>query len=293
MVTLDDARKIEMLKRMLRIRMFEQAATEHAASGRIAGALHTSIGQEASIVGSCMALRDDDYMVGTHRSHGHPIGKGAGLRGLFAELLGKATGVNSGKGGSMHRVALCFFGDGASNEGTFHESLNLAAIWSLPVIYVCENNAYGELSSVRDVVSVTDIASRAAAYDLPGVVVDGQDVLAVYEVVAQAVERARRGGGATLVETKTYRYDNHAFGLPVENYRTQEEIDSWRARDPIEGFRTALAAEGTLAAVGAEELLAEVQAEVTDAVAFAEASEYPSPAEAYTHLFTNPIPLGR
>jgi pyruvate dehydrogenase E1 component alpha subunit len=205
-----------------------------------------------------------------------------------------ATGAALGaKMQGLDRVALCFFGDGASNEGTFHESLNLAAIWSLPVIYVCENNAYGELSSVRDVVSVTDIASRAAAYDLPGVVVDGQDVLTVYEVVAQAVERARRGGGATLVETKTYRYDNHAFGLPVENYRTQEEIDSWRARDPIEGFRTALAAEGTLAAVGAEELLAEVQAEVADAVAFAEASEYPSPAEAYTHLFTNPIPLGR
>jgi pyruvate dehydrogenase E1 component alpha subunit len=328
LVTLDHARKIEMLRRMLRIRMFEQAATEHAAGGRIAGALHTSVGQEASIVGSCMALRDDDYMVGTHRSHGHPIGKGAGLRGLFAELLGKASGVNSGKGGSMHlsdisvgslgetsivgsglpvatgaalgaqmqgldRVALCFFGDGASNEGTFHESLNLAAIWSLPVIYVCENNAYGELSSVRDVVSVTDIASRAAGYDLPGVVVDGQDVLAVYDVVAHAVERARGGGGATLVETKTYRYDNHAFGLPVENYRTQEEIDSWRARDPIEGFRAALAADGTLDAAGADELLAEVRAEVADAVAFAEASEYPAPPEVYTHLFTNPVPVAR
>jgi TPP-dependent pyruvate/acetoin dehydrogenase alpha subunit len=327
-VTLDHDRKIEMLRRMLRIRMFEQAATKHAASGRIPGALHTSVGQEASIVGSCMALRHDDYMVGTHRSHGHPIGKGADLRRLFAELLGKSTGVNSGKGGSMHlsdfsvgslgetsivgsglpvatgaalgakmqgldRVALCFFGDGASNEGTFHESLNLAGIWSLPVVYVCENNAYGELSSVRDVVSVTDIASRAAGYDLPGVVVDGQDVLAVYDVVYEAVERARRGAGATLVETKTYRYDNHAFGLPVENYRTQEEIESWRARDPIEGFRAVLAAERVLTAAAADELLTEVQAEVENAVTFAEASEYPDPAEVWTHLFTNPIPVGR
>lgn len=320
--------KVEALRRMLRIRLFEEAAKAQAAKGHIAGALHTSIGQEASIVGSCMPLRDEDYMVGTHRSHGHPIGKGARLDRLFAELFGKVTGVNSGKGGSMHlsdfsigslgetsivgsglpvatgaalgskmqglgRVALCFFGDGASSEGTFHESLNLAAIWTLPVVYVCENNAYGELSAVADVVSVPDIAIRAAGYGLPGVVVDGQDLLAVYDVVAEAVRRARAGDGATLVETKTYRYDNHAFGLPIENYRSAEEIEAWRQRDPITGFRALLAAEGTLPEAAADELAGEVQAEVAAALAFAFDSDYPAPGAEYSHLFTNPIPVAR
>jgi acetoin:2,6-dichlorophenolindophenol oxidoreductase subunit alpha len=323
---LDRDGRLEALRRMERIRRFEEAAKAQAAKGRIPGALHTSIGQEASIVGSCLALRETDYMIGTHRSHGHPIGKGARLDRLFAELFGKATGVNSGKGGSMHlsdfsvgslgetsivgsglpvatgaalgakmqgldRVALCFFGDGASSEGTFHESLNLAGIWTLPVVYVCENNAYGELSSVEEVVSVKDIADRAAGYGLPGAVVDGQDLLAVYDAVSGAVERARAGGGATLVETKTYRYDNHAFGLPIENYRSDEEIAAWRARDPIELFRSALAADGTLPEPDADRLAVEVQAEVDAALAFADASDYPQRGDEYNHLFTNPVPV--
>src|SRR5580658_1949112 len=293
LVTLDYARKIEMLRRMLRIRMFEQAATEHAAGGRIAGALHTSVGQEASIVGSCMALRDDDYMVGTHRSHGHPIGKGAGLRGLFAELLGKASGVNSGKGGSMHlsdfsvgslgetsivgsglpvaagaalgsklqgndRVTLCFFGDGASNEGTFHESLNLAAVWVLPVVFVCENNGYGELSAASVMVSVPDVSMRAAGYGIPGATVDGQDVIAVYETVAEAVARARRGEGPSLVETKTYRFHDHAFGLPERAYRDPAEVQEWRQRDPVVLFRARLLADGILDETGVGALEDEV-----------------------------------
>lgn len=327
-MALDSAAKIEALRRMIRIRTFEEAAVAYAQKGMIPGSLHTSVGQEASIVGACMALRLDDYMVGTHRSHGHPIGKGASLDRLFAELLGRATGTNSGKGGSMHlsdfsvgslgetsivgsglpvatgaalgskmqgldRVALCFFGDGAANEGTFHESLNLASVWQLPVVYVCENNGYGETTAARDAAAVEDLSVRAGSYGLPGVTVDGQDLGAVYEAVNEAVERARRGDGASLVETKTYRYHNHSFRLPIENYRTQEEIDSWRRRDPIDLYRGVLAAEGVLSEAGAEDVIAEVGKEMAEAAAFAEASPYPDHEEAFNHLYTNPIVIAR
>ncbi len=230
-MTVTDSDLREMYRRMTRIRRFEATTKELLLAGELYGAFHTSTGQEASIVGSTMALRTDDYMVGTHRSHGHPIGKGAALDGLLAELMGKETGVNQGKGGSMHlsdfsvgslgetsivgsglpvaagaalgskmqgndRVTLCFFGDGASNQGTFHESLNLAAIWALPAVYVCENNGYGELTAAHKTMSVEHVSERAGAYDIPGVTVDGQDVLAVYEAVGEAVARGRRGGGA-------------------------------------------------------------------------------------------------
>jgi pyruvate dehydrogenase E1 component alpha subunit len=318
----------EMYRRMYRSRSFEMAAIEKMKSGEIPGALHTSVGQEASIVGSCMALRDDDYMVGNHRSHGHPIGKGARTDRLFAELMGKATGINAGLGGSMHlsdfsvgslgetsivgsglpvaagaalgsklqgndRVTLCFFGDGASNEGTFHESLNLAAIWTLPVVFLCENNGYGELSAASIMVSVPDVSMRAAGYGIPGVTVDGQDVVAVYEAVTGAVTRARRGDGPSLVETKTYRFHNHAFGLPVENYRDQAEIDEWRKRDPVELFRARLLAEGVLDDSGISGIEDEVAAEIGAAVAFAEYSPYPSLDAAFEHVYTNPIPIRR
>jgi acetoin:2,6-dichlorophenolindophenol oxidoreductase subunit alpha len=318
----------EMYRRMYRSRSFEMAAIEKMKSGEIPGALHTSVGQEASIVGSCMALRDDDYMVGNHRSHGHPIGKGARTDRLFAELMGKATGINAGLGGSMHlsdfsvgslgetsivgsglpvaagaalgsklqgndRVTLCFFGDGASNEGTFHESLNLAAIWTLPVVFLCENNGYGELSAASVMVSVPDVSMRAAGYGIPGVTVDGQDVVAVYEAVTGAVTRARRGDGPSLVETKTYRFHNHAFGLPVENYRDQAEIDEWRKRDPVELFRARMLAEGVLDDSGISGIEDEVAAEIEAAVAFAESSPYPSLDAAFEHVYTNPIPIRR
>ena len=318
----------EMYRRMFRSRSFEMAAIEKMKSGQIPGALHTSVGQEASIVGSCMALREDDYMVGNHRSHGHPIGKGARTDRLFAELMGKATGINSGLGGSMHlsdfsvgslgetsivgsglpvaagaalgsklqgndRVTLCFFGDGASNEGTFHESLNLAAIWTLPVVFLCENNGYGELSAASVMVSVPDVAMRAAGYGIPGVTVDGQDVVAVYQAVTEAVTRARRGDGPSLVETKTYRFHNHAFGLPVENYRDQAEIDEWRKRDPVELFRARLLAEDVLDDGGIKAIEDEVAAEIEAAVAFAESSPYPSLDAAFEHVYTNPIPIRR
>lgn len=318
----------EMYRRMFRSRSFEMAAIEKMKAGQIPGALHTSVGQEASIVGSCMALREDDYMVGNHRSHGHPIGKGARTDRLFAELMGKATGINSGLGGSMHlsdfsvgslgetsivgsglpvaagaalgsklqgndRVTLCFFGDGASNEGTFHESLNLAAIWALPVVFLCENNGYGELSAASVMVSVPDVAMRAAGYGIPGLTVDGQDVVAVYEAVTEAVTRARRGDGPSLVETKTYRFHNHAFGLPVENYRDQAEIDEWRKRDPVDLFRARLLAEGVLDDGGIKGIEDEVAAEIEAAVAFAESSPYPSLDAAFEHVYTNPIPIRR
>lgn len=314
----------EMYRRMARIRRFEATTKELLLAGELYGAFHTSTGQEASIVGSCMALRDDDYMVGTHRSHGHPIGKGAALDRLLAELMGKETGVNQGKGGSMHlsdfsvgslgetsivgsglpvaagaalgskmqgvdRVTLCFFGDGASNQGTFHESLNLAAIWTLPAIYVCENNGYGELTAAHKTMAVEEVSERAAGYGMPGVTVDGQDVLAVYEAVSEAVARARRGEGPSLVETMTYRFDNHAIGIRIENYRDPAEIEHWRTRrDPLVLFRDALAERG----VDGDELDIidkEVEAELAEALDFARSSPAPPPEAAFTHLFTNPV----
>jgi acetoin:2,6-dichlorophenolindophenol oxidoreductase subunit alpha len=318
----------EMYRRMFRSRSFELAAIEKMKTGQIPGALHTSVGQEASIVGSCMALREDDYMVGNHRSHGHPIGKGARPDRLFAELMGKATGINAGMGGSMHlsdfsvgslgetsivgsglpvatgaalgskmqgndKVTLCFFGDGASNEGTFHESLNLAAVWQLPVVFLCENNGYGELSAASLMVSVPDVSMRAAGYGIPGVTVDGQDVLAVYEAVSEAVARARRGDGASLVETKTYRFHDHAFGLPAINYRDQAEIDEWRRRDPVELFRARLTAEFGFDDQAVKAIEDEVAAEIGAAVAFAESSPYPDLDAAFEHVYTNPIPIRR
>jgi acetoin:2,6-dichlorophenolindophenol oxidoreductase subunit alpha len=318
----------EMYRRMFRSRSFELAAIEKMKTGQIPGALHTSVGQEGSIVGSCMALRDDDYMVGNHRSHGHPIGKGARTDRLFAELMGKATGINSGLGGSMHlsdfsvgslgetsivgsglpvatgaalgskmqgndRVTLCFFGDGASNEGTFHESLNLAAVWQLPVVFLCENNGYGELSAASLMVSVPDVSMRAAGYGIPGVTVDGQDVLAVFEAASEAVARARRGDGASLVETKTYRFHDHAFGLPAINYRDQAEIDEWRRRDPVELFRARLTAEFGFDNQAVKAIEDEVAAEIEAAVAFAESSPYPDLDAAFEHVYTNPIPIRR
>jgi pyruvate dehydrogenase E1 component alpha subunit len=325
-MTLTEEQLREMYRRMSRIRQFEETTKELLLQGELYGAFHTSSGQEASIVGSCMALRDDDYMVGTHRSHGHPIGKGAGLDGLLAELMGKETGVNQGKGGSMHlsdfsvgslgetsivgsglpvaagaalgskllgdgRVTLCFFGDGASNEGTFHESLNLAAIWDLPVIYVCENNQYGELTAATYAISVENVSQRAAAYGIPGVTVDGQDVIAVYEAVAEAVDRARRGDGPSLVETKTYRFENHSIGLRIEHYREAGEVEHWRnARDPLTLFRAALVEQG-VDATNLDDIDKAVDEELAAALEFARSSPAPPPEAAFTHLYTNPIPI--
>lgn len=310
----------EMLVRMLRIREFDEGATR-VRSKSIPGAVHNSMGQEGEIVGACMALRDDDYMTGNHRSHGHPIGKGVKLGPLMAELFGKKTGVCRGKGGSMHlaafgvgslgesgivgslmpvaagaglsarlrgtdQVCLCFFGDGAANCGPFHESLNLASIWKLPVVYLCENNGYAMCSAQAQTTAVADIASRAASYAIPGVVVDGQDVLAVYETVSIAVGRARAGEGPTLVEAKTYRYCDHQemdSKWPV--YRSDAEIDSWRAKDPIELFVERLLRQGDLTREEVDEIKLEIQAELRGALVFAEQSPMPEPAELLQDVF--------
>ncbi|MBO0727817.1 MAG: thiamine pyrophosphate-dependent dehydrogenase E1 component subunit alpha [Acidimicrobiaceae bacterium] len=323
-----DERAREMYRRMSRIRQFENTTKDLLLKGELYGAFHTSTGQEASIVGSCMALRNEDYMVGTHRSHGHPIGKGAELGRLLAELMGKESGVNHGKGGSMHlsdfsigslgetsivgsglpvatgaalgsklkgdeRVTLCFFGDGASNQGTFHESLNIAAIWDLPVIYVCENNCYGEMTAASEAISVNDVSARATAYGIPGESVDGQDVFAVYETVARAVDRARSGLGPSLVETKTYRFENHAIGLRVEDYRDADEVEHWKThRDPLRLFRDRLTRDGVDPAE-LDTIDKDVADEVAAAVEFARSSPPPPPEAAFSHLFTNPIPIGR
>lgn len=325
---LDHDRLIEAYRRMSRIRQFEEYTKDLLLKGQLYGAFHTSTGQEASIVGSCLPLEDSDYMVGTHRSHGHPIGKGADIKGLMAELFGRVDGVNKGKGGSMHlsdfsvgslgetsivgsglpvatgaglgskmqgddKVTLCFFGDGASNEGTFHESLNIASIWDLPVVYLCENNGYGEFTEWRKVVASESIAARSVAYDMPGVVVDGQDIVAVYEAVKTAVDRARAGDGPSLVETRTYRYENHAIGLPMEAYRDPEEVEDWRAnRDPLILFRDRTEEFGIdMGELDTIDL--EIADEVEAAVKFAKASPEPAAEDAFDDLFTEPVEIRR
>ena len=316
----------EAYRRMLRIRIFEEEGSRLYTAGEIAGAYHASIGQEATIVGACMALRDDDAMTGTHRSHGHPIGKGADLKGLMAELMGKETGICKGRGGSMHladnsvgiigesaivgggiplatgcglsarvrrtdQVALCFFGDGAVNQGTFHESLNMASLWKLPVIYLCENNGYAITTSVQRSHAQTSIAKRAESYAMPGVVVDGQDIGAVYEVAREAVARARRGEGPTLIEAKTYRFDEHQVGLFIEKnpYRSPQEIEQYKThRDPVALFRSALAKEG-FSEAELKSIEKDAAAAVAEAILFAQASPFPKVSSLYDHMYSNPI----
>jgi pyruvate dehydrogenase E1 component alpha subunit len=321
-----EAQQRQAYRRMLRIRRFEEEGTHLYQGGKIPGAFHASIGQEAAIVGACMALRDDDAMTGTHRSHGHPIGKGADLKALMAELMGKATGICKGHGGSMHladnsvgiigesaivgggiplatgcglsakvrrtdQVCLCFFGDGAVNQGTFHESLNMASLWKLPVIYLCENNGYAITTSIARSHGQPNIAKRAEAYGMPGIVVDGQDVGAVHAVTAEAVARARRGEGPTLIEAQTYRFDEHQVGLFIRGtpYRSRQEVERYKTqRDPIALFKKALLAAGQ----GAQQVQAiedEVVAEVREAIRFAEDSPMPDPATLYDYMYSNPI----
>src|ERR671935_2629966 len=269
--TLDRARLLDMYERMVQIRTFEDTASKKFAAGRIPGFVHLYAGEEAVAVGVCTHLTDEDFITSHHRGHGHCIAKGVDLREMVAELLGREAGACRGKGGSMHiadvhkgmlgangivgggfplacgaaltaktlgtgGVAVCFFGDGASNQGTFHEGLNLAAIWKLPVVFVCENNGYAESTPVRYHCAASDIANRASAYEIPGAVVDGLDVFAVYEAAREVVARARRGEGPTLIEAKTYRYYGHFEGDTIL-YRTQEELELYRHRDPIVSLR--------------------------------------------------------
>lgn len=325
-MSLNKDQQLETYRRMNRIRIFEEEATRLFGEGKIPGACHASIGQEAAIVGACMALRDDDFITGTHRSHGHPIGKGAKLNALMAELMGKETGICKGRGGSMHladnsvgivgesaivgggiplatgcglsakargtdQVSLCFFGDGASNQGTFHESINMAAIWKLPVIFFCENNGYAITTSLLSSHGQPEIAKRADAYGIPGITVDGQDAETVYEATQAAVERARRGEGPTLIEAKTYRFDEHNVGLNIngEPYRPQEEIDDYiNNQDPLVLYKKVLLDNS----IPESEVIA-VEQEVRDAVAqsiqFAEDSPLPDATAVYDYMYSNPI----
>ena len=314
---------LEMQRRMLRIRLFDERAAKMVRRGLIPGTLHTSVGQEAQVVGACMALRPHDNMTGNHRSHGHPIGKGSALGPLMAELVGKATGVCKGKGGSLHladyavgslgesgitgssipiaagaalsaqvlgedRVALSFFGDGAANQGVLYEALNLAVAWKLPVIFLCENNHYA-LSTPAHTVTGGRIWKRAEGFGAPGVLVeDGQSVLDVYDAVSAAVERARRGEGPTLIEVMTYRFREHAEGLRLAvDYRDAAEREHWQSRDPIQLFRALLIARGIADAAAMDALEAEVTQEVEDAVAFSDASPFPDHRVAFEHLYTD------
>lgn len=328
-MALNEAQQLEAYRRMLRIRRFEEEGTRAFKAGKIAGAFHASIGQEAAIVGACLALRDDDMIVGTHRSHGHPIGKGANLKALMAELMGKATGISKARGGSMHLadrsvgiigqsaivgggiplatgaalsahvletgcVSLCFFGDGAVNQGTFHESLNMASLWKLPVVYVCENNGYAITTSVANSHGQPSIARRGDAYGIPGYTVDGQDVDAVYGAAEVAVARARRGEGPSLIEAKTCRFDEHCVGLivPGAPYRSKEEVAEQVAnRDPIRLLRARLVHAGA-----ADEALRRIEAEVDEAVIeaieFGERSPLPEVARLADHMFHEPRESG-
>ncbi len=324
---LSDDFLLEMQRRMVRIRLFDERASKMVRRGQIPGTVHTSIGQEAQVVGACMALRDDDYMTGNHRSHGHPIGKGSPLGPLMAELVGKATGICKGKGGSLHladfsvgslgesgiigssipiatgaglsskvlgngKVALAFFGDGAANQGALYEALNMAGVWDLPVIYLCENNQYA-LSTPAHTVTSGRIADRAAGFGIPGVRVEnGQDVLAVYEAANEAVERARAGQGPTLLEVVTYRYREHSEGLRINvDYRDEEERQEWLSRDPIALFRDVLVERGAATAEELDALEQEVLEEVDEAVRFTDESPYPEPEVAFSHLYTDPYPV--
>jgi len=309
----------DMYQRMVLIREFELAAMELFKRGQAKGAMHPYIGQEASGVGICMALRRDDVIAGTHRSHGHNIAKGADTKKMMAELLGKETGYCKGRGGSMHiaafetgslgalavvgsgiplavgaalafkmrgedRVAVPFTGDGGSNTGNWHEGVNMASIWDLPVIFVLENNHYAVSTRFDNAVKVKDLSIRAQGYGIPGVRVDGFDVLAVYETATEAVARARRGEGPTLIVTESYRLEGHYAGEP-EVYRTRAEVDEYRKLDPIPRFREYLIDNGKADTSELGKIDAEAKKEISDAVEFARSSPTPDPATAMEYIY--------
>lgn len=316
---MDNLKRTELYKKMLRIRVFEQKVSELFAKGELDGFYHLYIGQEAVAVGCCAALNKDDYITSTHRGHGHVIAKGADICKMMAEIYGKKTGYCKGKGGSMHiaypelgilgangivgaglpiatgaamsaklqnngRVALCFFGDGASNQGTFHEAINIASAFNLPVIFVCENNLYGVGTRQTKVRKVEDIAIRAQAYDIPGVIVDGNDVEEVYNVVSQAVDRARAKKGPTLIECKTYRWHTHFEGEP-DTYRPREEVKEWIVKDPIQNYRERLLQSGVIDIKIINDIEKEVIAEINRAVEFAKNSPMPDAITAIEEVY--------
>jgi pyruvate dehydrogenase E1 component alpha subunit len=312
---------MEHYRRMRRIRVFEEKLAELVNGGRLAGFLHLYAGEEAVAVGVCAHLDDRDYLASTHRGHGHCIAKGVDVRGMMAELFGRASGICKGKGGSMHiadltkgmlgangivgagvplaagaaltaqvkktgGVAVALFGDGASNQGQFHEALNLAAVWKLPAVFVVENNGYGEATPMEFVTPVRDIAVRAAAYGIPGVIADGMDFFDVHAKAGEAIARARRGDGPTLLECKTYRYFGHYVGDNLK-YRTKEETAQWTQRDPLVAFERRTVADGVMEPGNLRRIDAEIAAEIEAAVTAAEAAPPPSAEDVLTDVYAD------
>jgi len=310
---------IELYKKMLEIRFFEEKVFELYAQNLVPGTIHLYAGEEAVAVGVCSNLTRDDYITSTHRGHGHCIAKGADLKRTMAEILGKKTGYCKGKGGSMHiadfsigmlgatavvgagipiavgaglsiklrqtnQVVACFFGEGASNQGTFHEGINMASIWKLPVLFVCENNLYAMGTRQSIAMAIENVADRAVAYGIPGVVVDGNDVLAVYDIARKAVERARKGEGPTLIECKTYRQKGHSRIDPAR-YRPKEEVEAWMAKDPIKRFKERLLQTKILDETKIQQIEKEVSDKIEEAVKFAMESPFPSPEEALEDIY--------
>ena len=308
------------LYKMHLTRRFEESAEESYMRGHIHGTMHLSIGQEASAIGICAALKDTDYITSTHRGHGHCIGKGAEVKRMFAEFFGREDGYCRGRGGSMHiadpskgnlgangivgggipiavgaalsakrlktnQVSVSFFGDGANNEGAFHEALNMASVWKLPVVFVCENNNYGMSTSTERSTAVKNIADRAIAYSMPGIIVDGNNFAEVAEASFNAVERARNGDGPTLIECKTYRLRGHSRS-DRNRYRTKEEIESWAQRDPIQRFEAELVLFGLIDEQDKAKIRADVEAEILEGLEFAQASPLPAIQDLARDVYT-------
>jgi pyruvate dehydrogenase E1 component alpha subunit len=321
---LDKQKLLQMYRNMLRIRRFEERLAEESARGNIPGLLHLYVGEEAVAVGACSALRKEDYITSTHRGHGHCIAKGGELRKMMAELFGKETGYCKGRGGSMHiaapdigivgcsaiagagipiaagvglssklrktdQVCVSFFGDGASNTGAFHEGMNLASLWELPVVYVLENNLYAISTPAVRSSKLKNISDRAAAYGMRSALADGMDVLSVYQAVSEAVERARKGQGPTLVECKTYRFRGHHEGDPKkgEMYRTKQEMDEWEKRDPIIRLGDKMIKDRKATQAELDAINQETVKEIEDAVAFAKESPSPKPDDVTSYLFVS------
>lgn len=314
-------RLLWMYERMKLIRVFEDRVADLFAEGKLPGFVHLYAGEEAIAVGVCAHLGDRDYITSTHRGHGHCIAKGVDVKAMMAELYGKATGSCKGKGGSMHiadvdkgmlgangivggggplacgagltakvlgtgQVTACFFGDGAAEQGTMHESMNLASIWKLPVVFVCENNLYAESTPWTYHCAAKDIADRATAYNMPGVSIDGTDVFAVYEAAGEAVARARRGEGPSLIEAKAFRYYGHFQGDAMA-YRTEEEVAGYRARDPVEGFRKRVLERGLVTEAELADIDRRAAQAIDEAVRLAEESPYPAPEESLTDVYVS------
>jgi len=322
-VTAPSELHVTMLRRMLLIRRFEEKAAEAYALGKIGGFCHLYIGQEAVAVGSLSALREDDYAICSYREHGQALVRGIPPGAVMAELFGKATGCSKGKGGSMHlfdakrrfmgghgivgghiplaagiafaikyqggdQVCVCFFGEAAVNIGAFHEALNMASVWKLPVIFLCENNRYGMGTAFERVAAVTDVVEHACSYDMAAEMVDGMNVLTVYDATRRAVERARKGGHPTLLEVRTYRYMGHSMSDPLHGvYRTKDEVEEQKKKDPITQLAEKLKEEKVIDQAALDALDAEVHAEVDAAVKFADESPDPDPAELYNDVLAD------